>query len=173
MATDTLNIRDINCETLRVRGVIRLPDNALRSAVFDATDPVSGNKLLYLHKGNAADNYATAMATTFRRVIHVARGAGTVLGFRVTCAQPFVGDSTAKVEFYKNGTTLLTSDVDLNSTNIAAAYDIEEGVLVAAPGDVYDPEDVFEVAITTATVGTGTLGRGFYAEAWFAEEYNA
>jgi hypothetical protein len=169
---NTLNVPDIACDTLRVRQVLNIPDNSITGNKIDTTTPIQDNKMLYLHRGQAADNYATAIATTFRRILHIARGAGVLLGFRVTCAQPFVGDSTATVEFYKNGVTVLTADIDLNSTVIAAAYDIVDGSIVASPADEYAAEDVFEVVVTAATVGTGTLGRGFYAEAFFQEEFN-
>lgn len=99
-------------------------------------------------------------AVTERRVIHVSYGtAGQVLALWIGCVGVPAGAATVTVNLYKNGTSILTGVVTLNSATVAYA-------LTAASfgaGVTYATNDVFEIVVT-ATAGGGTLPTEVFAQ---------
>ena len=84
-----------------------------------------------------------------------AKGVGTVLSVFVGSVAINAGNATVTVDIKKNGTTILSAVVTLDSGN--TAYVFEEGTLSGTPtlaiGD-------FLTAVVVATIGTGTLATG-------------
>jgi hypothetical protein len=72
------------------------------------------------------------------------------------------GNATVTVDLQKNGVTLLTAPIVLDSTNTAGVA--EAGTLVAAPTTTLTTDDRLTIVVTVAA-GTGVLGSGLFAEA--------
>lgn len=142
-----------------------LPANSVGDNQFDADDPLSTTNQRHQHRGRLTQAHGTA-ATDERRVVHVARAAGTVTGVQAGAVVAATGDSTVTVDVLKNGTTVLTGVITLDSGD--AAYAEVSGTVVTTGAEDYAAGDVFEVVIN-ATVGTGVLSQGVYADVVFDE----
>ena len=89
---------------------------------------------------------------------------GTVVAFEVGSVTACTGDSTITVDLHKNGASILTGVITLDSAN--TAYIVEAGTLSSA---TLADGDVLEVVVN-ATVGTGTLGNGVFASCIIRED---
>jgi hypothetical protein len=98
-------------------------------------------------------------ATTETRTLFVARRAGTVNEVIAGSIAIAIGDSTVTVDVKKNGTTILSAVITLDSANTARLAEV--GTLSGSGAFVAD--DWFEVVIT-ATIGTGTLPTGVFVQ---------
>ncbi len=88
-------------------------------------------------------DHATDFAAT-RRVLHVAEGAtGEILSFSAGCTVLAGATTTVTLDLLKNGTTVLTTTITLDSTN--TAYILEDSVVLTA---AYVAGAVFEVNAT-------------------------
>ena len=107
-------------------------------------------------------------ATTVTIPVHVVRATtplaggasatATVIDFRAGSIVACIGTATITVDLQKNGSSILTAVITLNSSSTARtpqAATISSGALVA--GDWLD-------AVITATVSTGTLGTGLLVQ---------
>jgi len=107
----------------------------------------------------------SAAASDTGRVIHVVKGAtGTVVAFRAGSIVAATGNATVTVDLKKNGTTMLSAVITLDSSNVA--YILEEGTLsvtAVVAGDVL-------TLVIVATVGTGALPTGLFAEVVVRED---
>lgn len=139
-----------------------VPDSSFGDAQMSASDPVSCTKLDHQHNRILAQAHGSASADE-RRVIHCARAAGVLTAIRAGVVVAAVGDSTVTVDLYKNGASILSAVITLDSGDAAFAE-----VAGAIDTDDYIAGDVFEVVID-ATVGTGTLPQGVYVDAVFRE----
>ena len=107
----------------------------------------------------------SAAASDTGRVIHVVKGTtGTVVAFRAGSIVAATGNATVTIDLKKNGTTMLSAVITLDSGN--TAYILEEGTLsvtAVVAGDVL-------TLVIVATVGTGALPTGLFAEAVVRED---
>ena len=107
----------------------------------------------------------SAAASDTGRVIHVVKGTtGTLVAFRAGSIVAATGNATVTVDLKKNGTTMLSAVITLDSGN--TAYVLEEGTLsvtAVVAGDVL-------TLVIVATVGTGTLPTGLFAEVVVRED---
>lgn len=117
----------------------------------------------HLHKAYSQPN---TTATTATLPLHVARFAGTVEQLVAGSIAACAGAATITVDLKKNGTSVLTAVITLDSANTARV--VESATLDPALVD-YVAGDFFELVVT-ATAGGGTLGTGFHAEALFDEQ---
>lgn len=152
---------------LFVRGTFRanaasLPAGCLGDTQFSGSDPLTAAKQEHQITKTLAQVHGS-VATTERRPIHVARGAGVVAGFRAGSVVANVGAATVTADLRKNGTSILSAVITLDNAN--TAFIPEAGTVNT---DDYVADDVFEVVLT-ATAGGGTLGQGVFAEAVFRE----
>lgn len=136
---------------------IVLPDDCVGNLQYNSADPLSLANQRHQVVVNHGQAHGVA-ATTERRVKHVARGAGDAVGVQAGPVAAAAGDSTVTVDVLKNGATVLTGVITINSTH--AAYAKVPGVIAAA---AYAAGDVFEF-VFTATAGTGTLPQGVWAD---------
>ena len=97
-------------------------------------------------------------ATSETRPLFVARRPGTVNSVLAGSIAKAIGDSTVTVDVKKNGTTILSSVITLDSANTAR---VGEAGTISVPAFVAG--DWFEVVIT-ATIGTGTLPQGVFVQ---------
>ena len=142
--------------TLRPTGFV-CPAGVIGSAAINASSPIEAAKLDHQYQRVLAQAHGTA-ATAERRVIHLAKAAGSVVQVRAGVTVAAVGDATVSVDVRKNGATILSGAVSL--TSAVAAFGHLDGSVSAAP---YVADDVFEVVITVSA-GTGTLPQGVFAE---------
>lgn len=148
---------------LRVRGTLQAdyftpPASSVGDTQINSADPISADKLKHQYlPGHSQPN---TTATTETRVIHVARAAGTIEGFRAGSIAACSGAATITFDLKKNGTTVLSSVITLDNANTARV--IEAGTLSGSP--TVAAGDVLEVVIT-ATAGGGTLGTGAFCQA--------
>lgn len=134
-------------------GSVTLPS----SAVLDANVYETRHREVYSQASGSS-------ASDESRVIHVVHGtAGTLKSVMVGSVDKAVGDSTVDVDILKNGVSVLTAAVTLNSSNtdyVAVAGSINTAATTVG--------DVFEVEID-ATAGTGTLPKGVFVSLEFLE----
>ena len=118
---------------------------------------IAASKLQHQHR----QTYAQASATTAAaesRVVHVVKGAiGELRTFSAGCVVANIGNSTVTVDLLKNGASVLTAAILIDSGD--AAYAVVAGTINTA---AVVAGDVLEVAVTVAA-GTGTLGKGAWA----------
>ncbi len=138
------------------------PASSITSA--SVTGPIAASKLEMRRHETVTQVHGTAAATE-RRVIATVRGTtGTIVAFRAGCVVANVGAATVTVDLKKNGTTVLTSVITLDSAN--AAYAIEDAAGFTSTALVAN--DVLEVVIV-ATAGGGTLGQGLFIHLTYDE----
>jgi hypothetical protein len=133
------------------------PANSVGNSAIRTGDPIGAEKLTQQFPIKLTQVYGAA-ATAERRVVHVARKAGTILDFYAGVSVAALGDSTVTIKVKKNGADILTGDVVLDSTNLAFASEAQ-----TFSDDDYATGDVLEVAVTVAA-GTGTLPQGLFVQ---------
>lgn len=143
-----------------------VPASSFGDTQIGTTNPIGANKVKHQHHKQLSQAHGSAAAAE-RRVVHVARAAGTVESFEAGVVVAAVGDSTATADLYKNGASILTAAVEIDSGD--AAYAEVAGAISSA---AYVAGDVFEVVVTVAA-GTGTLPQGLYAAAVLRESPGA
>lgn len=122
---------------------------------------ITADKLQHRHiKQHSQPNTA---ATAETRFIHVARAAGSVQEIVAGSIAIAIGAAAATIDLKKNGTSILTSVLTLNSSNTARVVAV--GTIATA---AYVAGDWFELVITAAA-GGGTLPTGLGAEVVFHE----
>lgn len=157
----TVDVVDVG--SLRVTTGATLPASCIGDSQVNAAAPVTSPKLMHRHAVTESQAHGVASADR-RTVVRVAHGDGTVEAVRAGVVVACVGDSTITVDVKKNGTTILSAPISLDSGD--AAYAKVDGTITVPD---YVAGDVFE-AIVDATVGTGTLGQGVFADIVFDEE---
>lgn len=134
------------------------------NAGISASAGIDASKLDHQHVKTYAQPNTTA--TTERKVIHTARGAGTILQFRAGSVVANIGAATVSIRLKKNGGNIDTAALVLDNANTAFVFENIAGftsTTIAA-------NDVFEVDIT-ATAGGGTLATGVFCELVTEEAY--
>lgn len=130
-------------------GAVTLPGNVIRDAQVRTDAAIAAQKLE--HQNVVVWSQASTM-TTERRAVYVAAAAGTIQSISFGSATVCTGDATFTIDVKKNGTTILTTPVVLDSGN--SVFALESATLAAA---AYVAGDVIEVD-ATASPGTGALG---------------
>lgn len=135
--------------------ILSLPNSCVDNANVEAAADIAYSKLEHLHViTNAQPNTAAADET---RAIHVVYGAtGTLKGFAAGSIAKAVGDATCTVDLKKNGSSVLTAVITLDSGNtnrVAEAGTLASTSVVAG--------DLLEVVVD-GTIGTGTLPTGVF-----------
>lgn len=120
---------------------IILPDDTVGNAAVGTLSPIGAEKLQHQYAVTLAlCNHATDFAGPDRRALHKVYGAaGTVLAFSAWSTVLAGATTTVTVDLLKNGTTILTSTITLDSTN--TIYVAEDAVISSAAvvaGDVLE-----------------------------------
>lgn len=154
-----LNVRgNISSQTLTI------PNVTVTDAMVAAAADIAATKLEHQYEKEYAQESATAAADE-SRVIHVVHGTtATLISFKVGSVAVAVGNSTVTVDLKKNGTTMLTGVITLDTANTVRV--VEEASLSVT---AMVAGDVLEVVID-ATIGTGTLPKGVFCEAVIRED---
>lgn len=150
--------------TLKV-GSMDLPAAAVTDDNMDPANPIDVDKQIHQYVHTYAQNRAAAVAAE-RKAVFSATGDGALVNVQAGVTQAAVGDSTITVDVYKNGVSVLTGVLTIDSGDAAFATQ----TAVVTPGsEGYSAGQVFEVVIAV-TAGTGTLPRGVYVSLTVNEE---
>jgi hypothetical protein len=85
--------------------------------------------------------------------------AGTVVSFKAGSIAVCTGAATVTVDLYKNGSSILSAPIALNSSSVAR---VAQAATISTPATAVG--DWFDIVVT-ATAGGGTIGTGLYVEA--------
>lgn len=100
--------------------------------------------------------------------IHRADGAGEIVSMKAWFVESKnIGAATVDIDLLKNGSSILTADLETDSTAPSAVNVDVDGSLSS---DTYADGDHFAIDIV-ATAGGGTLGAGLVVEVVFKEEF--
>lgn len=133
-------------------------DNSITTAKIAAAANLNADKLEQrLHKTYSQPNTA---ATSETRGVFVARKTGIINELAVGSIAIAVGAATVTCDLRKNGTTILTGVVTLNSSSVARVVQTAgfSGVL-----NQFVAGDFFEIVLV-ATAGGGTLPTGVFVQ---------
>lgn len=158
MATPTIVQGDVIQKGLFVPDSITMPANSVSDAAIPAGANVSADKVeARVYAGWSQPN-STATAET--RSLFVAKRAGTITDVLAGSIAKATGDSTVTVDVKKNGTSIMTSTIVLDSTNTNRVGEVGalNGSLVA-----FVAGDWFETSIAISA-GTGTLPTGVFVQ---------
>lgn len=142
--------------TIGIGGIV-LPSSAVTAdAQVAAGANIGGAKTIARQRRVFAQESATTVIDE-SRVIHVAHAAGTLIAFEAGHVVAAIGGATTTIDLKKNGTTVLTAQIVLDSGD--AARVVVAGTLSTT---AFVAGDVFEVSFLGAT-GGGTKGKGAFA----------
>lgn len=134
-----------------------LPSSTVTDASVQANAAIDATKLQHQHRH--VFTQPNSAATSETKVIYGCYGAtGTVIAFSAGSIAIAVGAATVTVDLKKNGSSILTSVITLDTANTARV--VEAGTLSGSTSLVAG--DVLEV-VTAATAGGGTLPTGVFA----------
>lgn len=143
---------------------VTLPDGCVDDDAVAAGASIAADKLRHQYLPTYAQANTAAVDET--RVIHVVHGTtGEVTAFVAGSIAKAVGDATCTVDLKKNGTTVLTAPITLDSgnTNRVAEAGTISGTVTLAVGDVLE-------VVIDGTIGTGTLPTGVFCSATVVED---
>jgi len=136
---------------------VQVPAGSIKDA--DITGPITSAKQEQRRTLQYVNSVAvgTASAAETRVVGTIYGTSGATLSVRAGCAVAPVGDATFTVDIKKNGTTILSAPISLDSTTTAYTVQVPGTVTVSALAD----GNVI-TAVTTSTPGTGTAPQGVW-----------
>ena len=138
-------------------GPVGLPASTVTPAQLnaDTADPIPSE----MSEQQICKTYATSGTAASATVpIHVAEGDGALVALRCGSIAIAIGAATVTVDLKKNGTTVLSSVVTLDSANTARI--LEDATISSA---AYSEDDFFELVIV-ATAGGGTIPTGLIVQ---------
>jgi hypothetical protein len=152
--------------TIKFNQAPTLPEDCVGGREFDVSDPLPTSH--QYHRHNVCGGEASGSAgTSYTKAVHVANAPGTVQSFAAGVLVAAAGAATYTLDLKKNGTTVLSAVITLDSANVINV--VESGAIVSSGVEDYVAGDVFTV-VTVATAGGGTLPQGVYFRAVFDEE---
>jgi hypothetical protein len=160
MALDSLYGDRCFFGSITFAGPLNLGSGTIGDPAVAAGANVAASKLEHQYEPVYRQESGTTAATG-RQVLHVVKGAtGTIMDFRVGAVTAAIGGATATFDLKKNGSTILTGTIGLDSSTAAFALKTPAGytstALVAG--------DVLEVHVTAVAAGGGTLAVGLFAQ---------
>lgn len=146
--------------TLTAR-VFNPPASCITDAAIISGAGIETSKMDHRHRKQYSISGTAASVTI---PIHIARAAGSVTSIEAGSIAIAVGAATVTIDLKKNGTTILTGVITLDSGNTARI--LEAGTIT---GGTYVDGDFFELVIV-ATAGGGTIPTGLIVDVEFDEE---
>lgn len=141
---------------LTVVGQLGLPAGALTNTMIAALAGISGDKQQHVNRKAHAQSGTVASVTI---PIHAVFGAtGVLKAIKAGLITPCAGAATVTIDLKKNGASVLTGVITLNSSTAARAF--VAGVLSSTALTVGD----FLELVVTATAGGGTVGQGLLVD---------
>lgn len=145
-------------------GTLTMPDGTVVDGDVAAAAGIAASKLEHDHRPIYSQESATTAAAE-TKVVHIAKGDGTLNEFKAGCVVANIGAATVTVDLTVNGVSVLTAAIEIDSGD--AAYALVEGAIDTT---AIETGDVIEVAVTVAA-GGGTLGKGVFAYLDLDEDY--
>lgn len=157
---------DLNIQGTLTARFFNPPASSITDAAVEADAGIDASKLQHQHRLTYAQAGGAASVAE-RKIVHQVRGATATLnevraGTRTLCTV----DAAITVDLYKNGSSILTAPIVLNSGNVA--YVAEDGTIASA---ALVEDDVLEVYVTVAA-GAGALGNGVFVHLNLDEDYD-
>jgi len=141
-----------------------LPAGTITNAMVNGSAAIAASKLKHQYSKTYSQEGDTASAADERNV-HVVYGAtGTVLAFEAGSVTLCTSDAAITVDLHKNGVSILTAAIVLDSGN--TAYTPEAGTIDTA---ALTDGAVLSVVVTVAA-GGGALGKGVFASLVLTED---
>lgn len=137
-------------------GTVGLPANSVGDLQLNPSAPLHVTKTQKRYVVVATQLHGVP-AVNERRVIHRSHTTGLLLAFYAGVVVPGVGDATVTINLLRNGVSMLTAPVVLNSG--VAAYNSVAGALIATPTFVAGAVFEWTAAVTP---GTGVLPQGVF-----------
>lgn len=158
MATPTRIESDVYIAGNLRSQTMSIPNGTLVDAAVNAAAGIAATKLE--HQYNIAYAQASgATAAAESRVLTTCYGAtGDIISFKAGSVAPCAGNATVTVDLTKNGTSVLSAAITLDSANTARV--VEAGTISTATmvaGDVLE-------AVIAVNAGTGTLALGVFGQ---------
>lgn len=142
------------------QGPVTLPASVISDNQVASSASIDTAKVKHRHSKHYGQN-GTASSVTIP--IHIARAAGSVVAIEAGSIVANIGAATVTIDLKKNGSSILTGVITLDSGNTARV--LEAGTISSAS---YVDGDFFELVIV-ATAGGGTLATGLGVEVTFNE----
>lgn len=147
-----------------VVGEFNFPLESIKNADVSTTAGIEASKLEHQHP-ISKDQIGTAEDATIP--LHIVLGATcTVVEVAVSNVVACTGNATVTIDIQKNGTTILSSVITLDST-LPAANGNKRGTISVAGGVVDDNYTI----VVNATIGSGALATGLNITVVFDEDY--
>jgi len=164
MALNTIN-GDVLVNGVLYAKQMAVPAGTITDAGVSAAAGIQSTKLQQQRGETYTQMAANATVIAERRVVHVVYGAtGLLLRFSAGSVVAHIGAAVCTVDLKKNGVSVLSAPITLNSSNVALT---PVNATITTTGLVAG--DVLEV-VTTATAGGGTLATGVFAQVDFQED---
>jgi hypothetical protein len=145
-------------------GDVSFPSGSIGNTDIEASAGVDASKLEHLHRIIYAQ--PNTAATSVTQIVYQCLGTtGTTLEVRAGSIAIAVGAATVTVDVKKNGTTILSGVITLDTGNTNR---VSESGTISVPSLV--DGDVLEI-VTVATAGGGTLPTGVWVAINVAEDY--
>ncbi len=136
---------------------LTIPAGTVLNAAVGSAAAIAATKTIQQHVLTVSQESGTAVPDE-EFVVHCVYGAtATAVAFEAGAVVASAGAATVSVDLHKNGTTVLSAAITLNSSQ--TAY---ETVTATISTTAYTDGDVLEVIID-GTVGGGTLAKGVFA----------
>jgi len=140
-----------------------LPDATVTNAKVSSGDPLDANKTNNSYQAILAQ---AGTATTETKYIGIPRGAGSFLAFRVIQKTACAGSSTVTVDVKKNGTSILSAAVTLNSSSA-----VNTAIAGTITTDTFAADDYLEIVITANQSGSDALATQVMAQLDYDQTY--
>jgi hypothetical protein len=161
MATSTINSNLHVIGTITASAGVTPSTNSITDSHVQAGAGIAASKIEHQYTITYGQ---TGTGTAATIPIHVAYGDGEIVSFRAGSIAIAVGAATCTVDLKKNGSSVLSSVITLDSANTARV--MEAGTLSSS---TYSNDDFFEVVVT-ATAGGGTIPTGLAVQAVLRED---
>lgn len=119
------------------------------------------------HNNHICDSQDGTASAVTGKPLYCAFAAGTVKGVKAGSRVAAVGDATATIDVLKNGTSILSTTIQLDSGNVA--YTPENGSLDSTKTSL-SAGDVLTWSMSV-NAGTGTLPSGVYVALSIDQDY--
>lgn len=134
-----------------------VPASAVGDTQVQAAANVAASKLEHQHEKTAVlCDHATSAAAKRQQLHRVYGATGTILQFGVAASVICTSDATVTVDLKKNGSTILSATISLDSGTAALILKQPSGFTSTA----LVVGDVLEAEITAVSAGSGAVAKG-------------
>lgn len=155
---------DVHVAGTLTGNTITLPNLTVTNAMVASAAGLTTGKMRHRMHTMYAQESGTAAADEARPLAVVYGAAGELVSFKAGSVVICIGAATVTVDLLKDGVSVLTSVITLDSAN--SAYTPEAGTIDTA---AVVAGDVLEVSINE-TAGGGTVAKGVYCELVYDED---